>query len=363
MNTDFSKKHFIYPITSILFLILCLGLSFLFKNSVDTYSETTNFILDKLLNYDSQHYLKIADNGYVTENLYAFFPLYPIMIKFLTFIGINSKIGGIGLSILFFLLSYFLLIKLTNDTPNQNKILKYFCISPIVCLALSVYTEYLFIFLTLSVYYLYKKKKYLLSGILIGITCLCRNFGFILYVIFAINLLLKEKKITKNIFLLSVPSILLGSIYPFYLLATTGDLLKFASIQSTFWNREFAMPWIPIIKDMLALFNGKPHSLSIVLNLIALLGALFIIIKSFKKERFLSSFAFVGCIVPLFTCVTVETIACLSSEIRYIFQIFPIYILMGNLNLNKRVSFYFDVIYITISFMCCTLFFMNAYIY
>lgn len=363
MNTDFSKKHFIYPITSILFLILCLGLSFLFKNSVDTYSETTNFILDKLLNYDSQHYLKIADNGYVTENLYAFFPLYPIMIKFLTFIGINSKIGGIGLSILFFLLSYFLLIKLTNDTPNQNKILKYFCLSPIVCLAFSIYTEYLFIFLTLCTYYFYKKDKFLLAGILIGITCLCRNFGFLLYIIFAINLLLKERKINKNIFLLSIPAILIGSIYPFYLLITTGDLLKFSSVMPGSWHREFALPWVSTIRDIIALFKGVPYSLSIVLNLIFLFGSIFLIIRSFKKEKFLSVIALIGCIVPLFTCVTVETIACLSSEIRYIFQIFPIYILMGNLNLNKRASFYFDVIYITLSFMCCTLFFMNAYIY
>ena len=42
--------------------------------------------------YDSEHYLTMAKNGYVTDNLYAFFPLYPLVIKVISFIIPSGQI-------------------------------------------------------------------------------------------------------------------------------------------------------------------------------------------------------------------------------------------------------------------------------
>ena len=48
--------------------------------------------------FDSQHYLNMAEFGYPEPRLYAFFPLYPILIKLFTFIIPSYQISGFLIS-------------------------------------------------------------------------------------------------------------------------------------------------------------------------------------------------------------------------------------------------------------------------
>ena len=107
-----------------------------------------------------------------------------------------------------------------------------------------VYTESLFMFLTLLGYYLYKKDKYFLSSIIVGLSILTRNSGIILWGAIGLDMLYrlfiaKDKTIKfKNILIFGIVSLLIGMIYPTYLYLETGNFLEFTSVQNEYWHRE-----------------------------------------------------------------------------------------------------------------------------
>lgn len=364
MRKDIFKIYF----CSIGFTILCFLISF-FLPHVEEVFILDNKVLNTLLNYDSEHYLKLATIGYGEEHLYAFFPFYPLLIKSLAWLIKSHNIAGILVSLSCFTLSFFTLNKILKDNKNKNHILLCFGLSPIICLSFSIYTEYTFLALTLLTYYFYKEDKYLQAGFFSGLTCMTRNLGFIFFIILCLDFLIQKRKEMfrkKNIikFLLFIlPAIILGSIYPLFLLATTGDILKFSSIQQTFWDRPFCLPWIPIINDIKNLILLKPQVLSIALNLVYIFIALFLGIKNFKKDKILSLFLILGTLIPLTTYTPSQDAIYTSSIVRYICGLFPFYILLGDNNLSGRSKFYFYLPYFATAFICSVGFFMEIFIY
>lgn len=353
---------------SIGFTLLCFLISF-FLPHVNESFILDNKILNTLLNYDSEHYIQIAMTGYNEELLYAFFPLYPLLIKLFSLVTQSYHLAGILVSSLCFTVSFFTLEKVIKNNKNKDFILLCFGLSPIICLSFSVYTEYTFIAFTLLTYYFYKKEKYLLSGIFSGLTCMTRNLGFILFAILCFDFLIKKRQKIfcleniKKILLFIIPAIILGSIYPLFLLFTTGDLLKFSSIQQTFWDRPFCFPWIPIINDIKSLITFKPQALSIAMNLIYIFIALILGIKNFKKDRILSLFLILGTLIPLTTYTPSQDAIYTSSIVRYVCGLFPFYILLGDNNLIGRSRFYLFSPYFATAFICSVGFFMEIFIY
>lgn len=364
MRKDIFKIYF----CSIGFTILCFLISF-FLPHVEEVFLLENKILNTLLNYDSEHYLKLAMIGYGEEHLYAFFPLYPLLIKSLAWIIQSHNIAGISISLICFTVSFFTLEKILKDSKNKNNILLCFGISPIICLSFSIYTEYTFLALTLLTYYYYKEDKYLQAGFFSGLTCMTRNLGFVFFAILCLDFLIQKRKEIfrskniKKLLLFMAPATILGSIYPLFLLFTTGDIMKFSSIQQTFWDRPFCFPWIPIINDIKNLILLKPQVLSITLNLVYIFIALFLGIKNFKKDKILSLFLILGTLIPLTTYTPSQDAIYTSSIVRYICGLFPFYVLLGDNNLNGRSKFYFYLPYFATAFICSVGFFMEIFIY
>lgn len=359
------KDNYKIYLFSIIYAIILFGISSIFPTMNNDYG---NIILDKLINFDSFHYFNIANNGYTEDALYAFFPLFPLLMKVFSMIGIPIELSGIVISLLSYTGCYLCLAYLNKDSENKKQILKYFAFSPILCLAFVPYTEYLYMFLSLLSFIFIKEKKPLLAGIFIGLCCGIKNMGFVMFCVFFLQLYseLKEMPLKAKIRPLitySIPAILLGSIYPFYLLFKTGDLIKFATVQSTVWDRFTCFPWTPIINDLIALKNLPSKSIVIILSLIMIAFTIYIICKSFKKEKILSLMLTFGMIFPLCSCCLRESVACTGSIIRYVLFLFPIYILMGNLNISNNKRILLNLIYYTLTFLCCMLFFMEGFIY
>lgn len=359
------KDNYKIYLFSIIYAIILFGISSIFPTMNNDYG---NIILDKLINFDSFHYFDIANNGYTEDALYAFFPLFPLLMKLFSMISIPMELSGIAISLLSYTGCYLCLSYLNKDNENKKRILKYFSFSPILCLAFVPYTEYLYMFLSLLSFIFIKEKKPLWAGVFIGLCCGIKNMGFVMFCIFFLQLYseLKEMPLKAKIRPLmtySIPAIALGSIFPFYLLFTTGDLIKFATVQGSAWDKFSCMPWTPIIKDLIALKDLPAKSIVIILTLITIALTIYIICKSFKKEKILSSMLLIGTIIPLCACLTRDSVAATASEIRYIMFLFPIYILMGNLNISNNKRILLNLIYYTLTFLCCMLFFMEGFIY
>lgn len=189
--------------------------------------------INSLANFDGIHYLLIASQGY-SQWEQAFFPVYPVLIKLLTFVINNGLLAGLFISNLAFFIGL-----LVMDVPMWFLI--FILAFPTSFFFGAVYTEGLFfLFFALTLYFL-KKEKYLLTGISAILTSLTRLVGVFLIIPIALHWLSKR----KGLMTILTPLIGLG-IYCFYLWKTTGDALFFLTSQPVFGaNRSSSLVLLP----------------------------------------------------------------------------------------------------------------------
>ncbi len=210
-----------YLITRIFLVILMIIANKLLPNLNTQYSNVLGL-------FDNEHYLSIAMNGYNNDFLYAFFPLTPLLIRYL------GKIGAIIVNQLCVLLSGYLFYLLSKEYYNDKKPLFssiLWFLSPVSIFTCMFYSESLFIFLTLFAFYIYKKKKnYLFLGIILGLSVLARSLGsmlfFSIFICMFINFIKKKEKF-KNILITFIPATIISCLYPLYLYVQTGNPLYF----------------------------------------------------------------------------------------------------------------------------------------
>lgn len=283
--------------------------------------------------YDAEHFISIAKNGYSSELLFAFFPLFPLLIRTLHFIIPSYETSSLILSNSFSFLSIITLYYLVKDDTRKNTIIFAFIFSPILVFNMIGYTESLYLFLTLLSFYLYKKKKYLFCGIALGLSMLTRNTGIILLGVIGLHMLYKiyKKEIKiKDLLLLSIPAFSIGFLYSIYLLIYTNDFFKYITVQYTEWGRDKSNLFIIIIRDIKFLISNFNNSYLLIFleNWIFFFLGLFVALKNLKKEFVLSLYLLISLLLISTTC-RVETWITLSSIsfFRYVFGLFPIYLL------------------------------------
>lgn len=294
--------------------------------------------------YDSEHYISIAKLGYTKPFLYAFFPLYPICLKLISTIIPSYQISGALISNICSFISIIILNLLTKDKENSWNIIC-FIFSPILAYTSMVYTESAFMLLTILGYYLYKKDKYLLSALIVGLSILTRNSGIILWGAIGLDMLYrlfiqKDETIKfKNILLFGLISILIGLIYPIYLYITTGDIFKFASVQTEYWHRSTGTPIDNFLSDIKVLQRGGENLFLNILifseNWLSFILTFILGLKLFKKDKVSSIYIIVSLIAFTITFRDIEYWMPLASIslFRYVLNLFPIYIYLFD---NKK---------------------------
>ncbi len=192
--------------------------------------------ISALANFDGLHYISIARDGYAQYEQ-AFFPLYPLLIKFLTPLFFNNQLlTGLIISNVSFLLGLIIFYKylnkgVINHTPTTIFLLLAF---PTSFFFGAVYTEGLFFLLLISTLYFLKKERYLLVAIFAFLASITRLIGVFLIIPIVFHFFSKNKR--SNIYhLVSIISPFLGlAIYCFYLWKTTGDPFFFLTSQPIF---------------------------------------------------------------------------------------------------------------------------------
>ena len=161
-------------------------------------------------NFDGVHYLTIINKGYFgTGLIQAFFPLFPLIIKYLNFAN-NSLITGLIISNI---LAYLLIISFYLFAKTFFK--KHAWLSLFVLLTFpssfffgAFYTESLFLILVLLSFIMANKKKWLWAGILASLASATRVIGIVLIPALLIEYLLGNETLfnfintIKNIIIL-----------------------------------------------------------------------------------------------------------------------------------------------------------------
>ena len=181
--------------------------------------------------FDGAHYLKLASVGYVDQGTQAFFPVYPLLIRLLHSFGLPYFTAGVFLSLTSLILAIMALQYLLGKSIWGIAL-------PLLLLPTSfyfgaIYTESLFLLLTVIFFILLKQRRYGWAALLAGIASGTRIAGSLLVISLFIEIYPHLKK--RPLLSLLLPVALSGLFgYMYFLWREFGDPLMFVHVQSMF---------------------------------------------------------------------------------------------------------------------------------
>ncbi|MCH7604908.1 hypothetical protein IID24_02895 [Patescibacteria group bacterium] len=281
--------------------------------------------------WDSFWYLDIAENGYSYKgegqlaNI-VFFPLYPFLINIVaSLVGGDLGLAGWTVSSVFLFLALLYLYKLVREYHSDiNPYLPvlFLLIFPTAFFLNAVYTESLFLFLSLASFYYALQGRFFLAGIFGMFASITRATGVLLFIPLAweywrqhelqVGAFLRAKFLP----LLMIPLGTIGFFLFHYL--KFGDVFLFLRVESS-WGRAFSFN-----KDHFT-FLTNPAVSNFALDLFFVSFFIVAIIFAFLKLR--TSYG----LYMISTFLVVVSTGTLMSIGRYILVLFPIYILAASI--------------------------------
>jgi len=226
-------------------------------------AEVFNGWLGSLLNpwahWDGVWYVKIATSGYADgDGSTAFFPLYPLLLRYVGVVfGGNMVVTGIVISLACYGGCVWLLYRLVRadfDAGIALRAVVYLSIGPLAFFLQAVYTESLFLFLSLACFVFARESRWRMAGIMGLLATLTRSTGVLLlipmaYYYYARRSWSLRRSDSHGANLLMVIEGLL--VWMTYLSLTFGKPLLFSSAQAQ-WRRGFATPGYTVAKGFVA---------------------------------------------------------------------------------------------------------------
>jgi hypothetical protein len=146
-------------------------------------SAAANFALAPAARWDSAWYLQIAHSGYVSKASSAFFPLYPLLIHlgalvFGSALIVGMLISAAAMSVALYLLYLLARLDLTDAQARSTVMLVAFF--PTSFFLSAVYTEALFLMLSVGAIYAARLNRWTWAGVLGGLACATRSGGVLI---------------------------------------------------------------------------------------------------------------------------------------------------------------------------------------
>ncbi len=323
-------------------------------------------------NFDGSRYLDIAQNGYgyqrKTNADYAFYPVYPWLVRSFSFLGGYLSSGLIISHASFVLALYFLykLILLDFKSKIAKSTIYLLLLFPTAFFFGSVYTESVFLLLVILSFYFARKNNFFLACAMAGIASATRVTGIFLWpaLIYEFWLLYgKDKKfeINPSSIWLSLPPIGLISFLRYQFLQT-GDLFFFIKYQTDLagmaGNKLILLHQVFFRYSRMVLFMDHldPLFFTVLLELLSAALIVLVLIFSLKKIRFSYwIFTFLSFLLPTF-------IGSFSSMPRFTLVLFPIFIYLALwLDRNHPYFKYFYYLICVVFTIFSVIFFTRGY--
>lgn len=197
-----------------------------YKTDLSQYPQS----LAVFAHFDGIHYLRIARYGYQDTGTQAFFPLYPLLVRALTQVTQNQLLAAVMISLGSLLLALRGLGRLFGRSGFAIALI--LLVYPVSFFFGAVYTESLFLALTVWFFISLKGKQWYTAAVLAALASAARPIGIFL----TVGLLLTIYRDKKYGHLL--PAAAIGSsglvMYMAYLASAFGDPLMFFHVQPLF---------------------------------------------------------------------------------------------------------------------------------
>ena len=305
-------------------------------------------LMNQFAKWDGPHYMYIAQNGYTNQgdaaNFIVFFPLYPFIVRLITFDFAYINLSGLiisNISSLIAVIYLFKLAKLDYSDSVAKKAVLFLSVFPTAYFLSAVFTESLFLALTIASLYYARNAKWAYTGVVGLLASLTRIAGLLLLLVLIVEYLhqkeWKIKAIDPKLIWTSLPAI--G--FLIYLLINyqvTGNFFTFIEIERTHWS-ETLNPINGFLGAVGWSTNGAfPDSLIIgyAQIIFAALG-LTMVIAGFiaaYKHKLRPSYAVYTLLIWMLAVATSFWI----SIPRYVLSMFPMFILFALLSRKKAVT-------------------------
>ena len=202
-------------------------------------------VTDVWARWDSVWFLRIAEYGYDQASpagaATAFFPLYPVSVHLLgdALFG-HYVLAGILVSLTASLVAFYLLHLVAEErlgVDGARRAVLYLAVFPLTFLLMAVYSEALFLALSLGAFVLADRRRWAGAWTLAGLTLLTRAAGAAL--VPALLLLAWRSKNRRRALGTFPITLALAALYPIYLWRELGDPLAFARAQGL-WHRHLS---------------------------------------------------------------------------------------------------------------------------
>ena len=201
------------------------------------------FVTDVWARWDSVWFLRIAEHGYssLEGTAAAFYPLYPASVGLLgrAFLG-HYVLAGIAVSLAASLAAFVLLHDLAETklgAEGARRTVLYLAIFPMTLFLQAVYSEAVFLLLTVAAFLLAERMRFGPAGVVAGLALLTRPVGFALLPALAIIAWRSPNRRRALASLAIAP--LLFCLYPLFLWIDRGEPLAFAQAQDV-WTRHIS---------------------------------------------------------------------------------------------------------------------------
>lgn len=348
------------------------------------YAPVDNYLLYPWSNFDGVAYLSIAGKGYGLENG-RFFPFYPLVISMVSLLfGRGDAFGGIQfftaffLANIFFLLSLFLLYRiLLLDFSKKVSIQSIIAlvVFPVSFFFGSIYSESIFLFLSLLCFYFARKKQWKRAAVFGLLLTATRSVGICMLPVLLCEFFLtenvkkyfiaKDKKNLLKIFIKSLTLFLipLGLISfiifnffqwhdPFYFLHSQGTLKNGRSLNAVIL---FPQTIYRYLKILITVSHAQFEWWIALLELASFIFASILIYIAWRKKIRVSYILF-----TLFCFLIPASSGTFTGLPRYIAVLFPLFLVLGLIKNKILLGLYIGISVLLLFIL--TMFFANGYL-
>jgi len=223
--------------------------------------------------YDALHYLEISRVGYSSPigdpNNTAFFPLFPLLIRAFSSLGLNAVVAGLMISTAASVVAAVYLFRLADEDagPGAGSLaVLYLLFFPTAVYLCAPYTEALFLAGAIPAFYYARCKRWPLAAIGAAVATGTRVTGvFLLLGLFVEFLRQRDLAIRKAA--MALASLAVGALpligYTLYLEIIRGSPVDFLIAQRLGWNHEFTSPVTVFLATWSVFWEGRLGNLPV----------------------------------------------------------------------------------------------------
>src|SRR5829696_7776897 len=207
------------------------------------FTRDLGLVTDVWARWDSVWFLKIAEDGYgsIERAAAAFYPGYPALVAVLgRLLGGHYVTAGILISLAATLGAFVLLYGLARERLGDDggrRAVLYLALFPMAFFLQAVYSEALFLLLSVAAFAAAERSRFLGAGMLAGLAILTRPAGFALLPALALLAWRSRWRGSAVASLAVAPALFL--LYPLYLWHEVDDPLAFSDAQEI-WTRHLS---------------------------------------------------------------------------------------------------------------------------